>query len=288
MNPNGSYVGDGMDQSDEANFNLANQRNQQNMMAQLALAQLRSGDARYAAERSDNMGMAGINALSSMNGQNLNHQDRLAELQAAANRDKAQFGYLAGHDTAAQNQWQQRFDLDKNDISNRQQLEGAQKDLALKQIAAMTAQEGRAQAAQNGAVPYTAKTTAGRQAQQGAALGGLGLGQQGAAAESADLPALQQSAQTEGQGVAADLAALEKRSSSIKPWQAIQPDEISTVKTRLDKLHQMFVAGGDDDATAQAKVQNLVRSNMPTNHTTIFGENPTASLYRALGIQLPN
>lgn len=109
MNPNGSYIADGMDASDEANFNLRNQRNQQSMMAQLALAQLRSGDARYAAERSDNMGMAGINALSTINGQNIGHQDRMAEMQASANRDNAQFGYQIGHDKMLQKRYDDEF-----------------------------------------------------------------------------------------------------------------------------------------------------------------------------------
>lgn len=113
MNPNGSYVSDGMDASDEANFNLSNQRNQQNMMAQLALAQLRSGDARFAAERSDNMGMAGMNALSSINGQNIGHQDRMAELQASANRDKAEIGYRTSHDTMLDNRYQDEFKAGK-------------------------------------------------------------------------------------------------------------------------------------------------------------------------------
>ena len=91
LNPNGSFEADGMDASDQANFNMQNQRQQQSMMAQLALAQLRSGDARFAAERSDNMGMAGMNALSSINGQNIGHQDRMAEMQSRIS-DYLEFG----------------------------------------------------------------------------------------------------------------------------------------------------------------------------------------------------
>lgn len=106
LNPNGSFEADGMDASDQANFNMQNQRQQQSMMAQLALAQLRSGDARFAAERSDNMGMAGINALTSINGQNIGHQDRMAEMQASANRDRAEIGYRTGRDTMLDNRYQ--------------------------------------------------------------------------------------------------------------------------------------------------------------------------------------
>ena len=143
MNPNGSYQADGMDQSDQANFNLANQRNQQSVMAQIAMAQLRSGDARFAAERSDNMGMAGINALSSMNGQNLNHQDRLAELQASANRDKAEIGYKTGRDAASNQRYQQEWDAGTAARNAQNGMFTAQGDLAKAQLGAQVDEANR-------------------------------------------------------------------------------------------------------------------------------------------------
>lgn len=290
MNPNGSYVADGMDASDAANFNLQNQRQQQSIMAQLALAQLRSGDARYAAERSDNMGMAGINALSSINGQNIGHQDRMAELQATANRDKAQFGYMQGRDTMAdkrhQQEWEYGTDPTKNPmLADQQSMNKSQTQLALAQLQELQDRQGRAKVAQNSGVPYVAKTEAGRTAAQSLGLSGSGLGEQALAAKSADIPELQNSADTAAQGVGADLDVLERKAASFKPWKSIDSGDISAVKDKLTQLIQQYTDAGIRPADAKLKAQTLLRQHMPESHVILNGDNPTTALYSALGIQ---
>ena len=294
MHPNGAYVADGMDQSDEANFNLANQRNQQSMMAQLALAQLRSGDARYAAERSDNMGMAGINALSTINGQNIGHQDRMAEMQATANRDKAQFGYLQGRDAMAdkrhQQEWEYGTDPTKNAmLADQQAMNKSQTGLALAQLKELSDRQARANTAQNGAVPYTAKTTQGQLAAQNAAMGGAGLGQQGVAAQQADLPQIETSANDESAGLAQDIQALQKKSS--RTFGANPSDaEVGNIQNKLDALIKHYKDAGYNDSDAKGKAQHVLRDNYKSASWHAVGSNPDPiyQLYQHLGMQAPN
>ena len=290
MNPNGSYVSDGMDASDEANFNLRNQRQQQSMMAQLALAQLRSGDARYAAERSDNMGMAGLNVLSSINGQNMQRDERRADRQASAARDQAEFGYRTGRDTMAdkrhQQEWEYSTDPTKNPmLADQQTMNKSQTQLALAQLKELSDRQARADMAKTGAVPYTAKTEAGRTAAQALSLSGAGLGEQALAAKSADIPELQNSAETAAQGVGADLDVLERKAASFKPWKSIDSGNIAAVKEKLIQLQQQYIDAGYRPADAKLKAQTLLRQHMPESHVILNGENPTTALYSALGIQ---
>jgi hypothetical protein len=285
MNPNGSYVSDGMDASDAANFNLQNQRQQQSIMAQLALAQLRSGDARYAAERSDNMGMAGLNTLAALHGQNLQRDMHNQDLGFQGQALDKQYGFLGKNADLEQSRWQAGQDWQKKIYDEGAGPRSTQAQLATAQLQELLDRQNRAKAAQAGGSPYAAKTEAGRTAAQSASLSGAGIGEQGIAARSADIPELQGSADLAAQGVGSDLDVLERKAASIKPWKTVDANDIEAVKQKLFQLQQQYVEAGYRPADAKLKAQNLLRQHMPAQHTILFGDNPTSALYSALGIQ---
>ncbi len=295
FNRGGTWQPDALDQGDAARFHRAGQNQDNDLMRQLALAQLQSSDARFGAEREDRAAenAAKYGFMGKQLEQSGDQFTKGLDFQNQALGKQYDFMGQQGkrEDERFNKQWgfgQQQYNegAPLREASLKSQL--AMGQLADLDIAERKAQKERAAAAQAGGVPYAARTGEGRMAQEAAAFGGAKLGEQGMAAKQADLPALQRSADIEAQSVLADLGAIEGKAGSIKPWQSIGAPDIAAIQGRLDALEKMYIDAGLSPQDARNKVQTLTRTAMPKSHTILFGENPATALYKHLGMQLPN
>lgn len=197
FNRGGNWQSDGLDQGDAARFQRAGQNQDNDLMRQLALAQLQSGDARFAASREDanNESAARYGFMGKQMDQNalFHNQDRA---DSAAERT-ADIGYRTGRDKAADDRYNAEWKYDhdpadlkmKNDL-NAMQMEKFKRDAATATLddADRAEQRARAKDARNGALGgiYAPKTQAGKDAVAQASFRGLGAGEASYGAQMAD------------------------------------------------------------------------------------------------------
>ena len=140
MNPNGSYQADPFDQADMNNRN-------QSLMAQLALAQLRSGDARFGAERADRAQALGAEMGYRNNELGMRGKWHDQDFNASQNALAKEYGYkdkLIDRD-------ENHFNLSREDSAPEREYYKLQADIARKTLAAggdATATEAGGRAAQ--------------------------------------------------------------------------------------------------------------------------------------------
>lgn len=292
FNQGGTWQGDGLDQGDAAQFNRGNQ----NLMAQLALAQLQSGDARFGAERQDraNENAAKYGFMGKELAQSGDQFNRGLDFQNQSLGK--QYDFMGKQADQQNSQWGQQFAIGKQQFDEQAPLRQAGVESAKARTALdllntqqLQAQIGRQNAAGAGGTGYAPQTTAGKEAMQTAALGGAAPGVQEQSAKMADMQANQQSADLAGQGVAQDLGALESKSSRMFGANPTG-SEVGTVQQKLDDLIQQYIGAGLPKSDATSKAQGILRSQMPkaTWKTPFSREDPIYQLYQHLGMQVPN